>query len=145
MPCRYPDGFPEDASPGRTRPAFQDPLLTAHVIPPDADLDFQDAQIGRAVRAFLASGAAEGLLDTSIEVGAPAERCVAALEALLAARDVAERGLSEMRERLDLAMHNTEGGVWDWDLLRRSLVIDSAWRSLRARSSPTPSLPPTIG
>ena len=98
------------------------------MIPPDADLEFQDAQIGRAVRAFLASGAAEGLQDAPVEAGAPAERYVAALEALLAARDVAERGLSEMRERLDLAMHNTEGGVWDWDLARNSLVIDSAWR-----------------
>ena len=98
------------------------------MIPPDADLEFQDAQIGRAVRAFLASGAAEGLQDAPVEAGAPAERYVAALEALLAARAVAERGLSEMRERLDLAMHNTEGGVWDWDLARNSLVIDSAWR-----------------
>jgi hypothetical protein len=54
-------------------------LLTAHVIPPDADLDSQDAQIGRAVRAFLASG--EGrVLDTS--VGEAAEQCVAALGVL---------------------------------------------------------------
>ncbi len=98
------------------------------MIPPDADLDFQDAQIGRAVRAFLAAGAAERLLGASIPSGAPAERYVAALEALMVARNVAERGLSEMRERLDLAMHNTEGGVWDWDLARNSLVIDSAWR-----------------
>ena len=98
------------------------------MIPPDADLDSQDAQIGRAVRAFLASGEAEGVLDTPLGEVVTAEQCVAALGVLLGARDAAERGLHEMRERLDLAMHNTEGGVWDWDLARNSIVIDSAWR-----------------
>lgn len=98
------------------------------MIPLDADLDSQDAQIGRAVRAFLASGEVEGLLGTPSGDAVTAEQFVAALGALLAARDAAERGLHEMRERLDLAMHNIEGGVWDWDLARNSIVIDSAWR-----------------
>ena len=86
------------------RPAYHDPLLAAQVIPSDAELDIQDAQIGRALRAFLARGVEEGWLEAPFDAaGTSAEQCVSALGALLGARDAAERGLREMRERLDLA------------------------------------------
>ena len=97
--------------------------------PSDADLDIQDAQIGRALRAFLDRGVAEGWLEGSFDAArASAEQCMAALGTLLAAREAAERGLREMCERLDMAMHNIEGGVWDWDIIHQSLAIDSDWR-----------------
>ena len=66
--------------------------------------------------------------DAAHELRTPLAALQAQLQVALRARDAAERGLHEMRERLDLAMHNTEGGVWDWDLARNSIVIDSAWR-----------------
>ena len=111
------------------RPAYHDPLLAAQVIPSDAELDIQDAQIGRALRAFLARGVEEGWLEAPFDAaGTSAEQCVAALGALLGARNAAERGLREMRERLDLAMYNIEGGVWDWDIIHQSLAIDNDWR-----------------
>jgi len=70
-------------------------LLAAQVIPSDAELDIQDAQIGRALRAFLARGVEEGWLEAPFDAaGASAEQCVAALGALLGARDAAERGLA---------------------------------------------------
>jgi hypothetical protein len=35
---------------------------------------------------------------------------------MAAARDQAERVAVEARRRLELALQNTEGGLWDWDL-----------------------------
>ena len=88
-----------------------------------------DAEIGRALRALLVQEAAGGRLDLGCDVAvAPGEQIVEALSALLAARSRAEDDLRETRERLRLAMQNTEGGLWDWDLVSGEIVMDDNWR-----------------
>ena len=59
--------------------------------------------------------------------GEPAE-VIAFLVDQLAERDTTERTLRETRERLELALQNTEGGLWDWDLAGGGIVIDDYWR-----------------
>lgn len=59
--------------------------------------------------------------------GEPAE-LIAFIGGQLAALEQSERTLRETRERLELALQNTEGGVWDWDLAGGGIVIDEYWR-----------------
>ncbi|THF62525.1 response regulator [Pseudothauera rhizosphaerae] len=51
-------------------------------------------------------------------------------EALAAERDRALAELAEARERLDLAMHHTGSGLWDWELASNALHLDAHWRAL---------------
>lgn len=73
------------------------------------------AEHGRCPSAF-ADGAA-----------GPAE-LIAFVAGQLAEREKTERTLRETRERLELALQNTEGGLWDWDLVGGGIVIDDYWR-----------------
>ena len=104
------------------RPAYHDPLLAAQVIPSDAELDIQDAQIGRALRAFLARGVEEGWLEAPFDAaGTSAEQCVSALGALLGARDAAERGLRVLE---NLVLDDVPEG--DYELIALPLKLISA-------------------
>lgn len=44
--------------------------------------------------------------------------------------DEAECNVRAFSERLDLAMQNTEGGLWDWDLASGAIVLDDNWREI---------------
>ncbi|HOB44819.1 MAG TPA: response regulator, partial [Zoogloea sp.] len=95
----------------------------------EVDPAASDAEIGRALRVFLAESVATGRLDVPFDiVSASSEQLIALVGEILVAREKAERRGREARERLDLAMQNTEGGLWDWDLVSGALVMDDNWR-----------------
>ncbi len=105
--------------------------LIAHVIRSDADPDAPDAEIGRALRAFLAASVADGRLGVPFDLSrASSADILGLLEGLLSGRERAERNVRDTRERLDLAMQNTEGGLWDWDLAHGEIVMDDYWRQM---------------
>ncbi|WP_088179389.1 response regulator [Zoogloea sp. LCSB751] len=52
------------------------------------------------------------------------------LQGLLLSRDAAEREARDLQERLNLAMQNTEGGLWDWDLVSGAVVMDARWQEM---------------
>ena len=95
----------------------------------EVDPAASDAEIGRALRTFLAESVANGRLGIPLDVGsASSGQIIDLVGEILADRDRAERKLRETRERLELAMHNTDGGLWDWDLSRGEIVMDDNWR-----------------
>ena len=95
----------------------------------EVDPAASDAEIGRALRVFLAESVATGRLDAPFDIAsASSEQLIALVGEILVAREKAERRGREARERLDLAMQNTEGGLWDWDLVSGALVMDDNWR-----------------
>ena len=95
----------------------------------EVDPAASDAEIGRALRTFLAASVANGRLGMPLDVeGASSGQIVDLVGKILAGREKAERKLKETRERLELAMHSTEGGLWDWDLSRGEIVMDDNWR-----------------
>ena len=55
------------------------------------------------------------------------EQMLDILRGVIAARDEAECNVRAFSERLDLAMQNTEGGLWDWDLVTGRIVTDGHW------------------
>ena len=52
------------------------------------------------------------------------------LQALAAENERLESELAEARARLDLALHNTASGLWDWDLLAGRVQVDKQWQAL---------------
>jgi protein-histidine pros-kinase len=119
-------------SAGLARLAYFDAAkLNAHVIRSDADSDVSDAEIGRALRGFLTASIADGRLQVPFDVvhASPAD-ILGLIEGLVTDREKAERNVRETRERLDLAMQNTEGGLWDWDLAHGQIVMDDYWRQM---------------
>ncbi|MBS0346479.1 MAG: response regulator [Proteobacteria bacterium] len=50
------------------------------------------------------------------------------LRQLLQSQDEAARELLDLRERLSLALQNTEAGLWDWDLASATVVMDAHWQ-----------------
>ncbi len=107
------------------------------MIRPESDPAVSDAELGRALRAFLSAKAAGGALDLPFDPsGASVGQLLAVMDDIVAARERAERKVCESRERLDLAMQNTDGGLWDWDLLRGKIELDDNWRVLLGYTEP---------
>ncbi len=119
-------------SAGLARLSFFDAArLTAHVIRSDADSDASDIEIGRALRGFLTASFADGRLQRPFDAAhASSADILGLIEGLVSDREKAERNVRETRERLDLAMQNTEGGLWDWDLAHGQIVMDDYWRQM---------------
>ncbi|MDD3353885.1 PAS domain-containing hybrid sensor histidine kinase/response regulator [Zoogloea sp.] len=90
-----------------------------------------DAELGRALRALLAARAAEGLPGVPVAPSlASVADWLAVVERLIGERDAALRAVKEERDRLELVMHSTTGGIWDWDLRGGKLVTDLYWRQI---------------
>jgi hypothetical protein len=88
------------------------------VIRPELEPLASDADLGRALRAYLTEQTASGVLAASGGdlSSAPVSDLIDFVRGMAAARDQAERVAVEARRRLELALQNTEGGLWDWDL-----------------------------
>jgi protein-histidine pros-kinase len=90
-----------------------------------------DAELGQALRAFVAAGVAAGAIGPVGDARhASAGKILEALKEALLSREVAEREAHDARERLGLAMRNTEAGLWDWDLLGGTLIMDAHWQEM---------------
>ena len=102
-------------SAGLIRLFFDDSLSPVDdVTRSEVDSAASDAEIGRALRTFLAASVANGRLGTPFDVdGASGAQIADLFGEVLAGREKAEGKLRETRERLELAMHNTDGGLWD--------------------------------
>lgn len=102
-------------SAGLIRLFFDDSLSPVDdVTRSEVDSAASDAEIGRALRTFLAESVANGRLGTPFDVdGASGAQIADLFGEVLAGREKAEGKLREIRERLELAMHNTDGGLWD--------------------------------
>jgi len=88
-----------------------------------------DADLGRALRDFLLELVAEGGLAGSRDVAnASTVELMALVRGLVSARERAERAAAEAGKRLELALQNTDGGLWDWDLVGGGIVLDDSWR-----------------
>ena len=72
-----------------------------------------------------------GCIETPVSPGdaSPAELLDATC-ALVAAQQRIEQQYRETRERLDLAMQNTDAGLWDWDLAKGTIVLGEHWRQI---------------
>ncbi|WP_374266551.1 response regulator [Zoogloea sp.] len=112
---------------------------------PEVDPAPSDAELGRALRAFLADSVAGGRLEIDRAVSAlSVPESIDVLRDVLDARDEALRNFKASSERLDLAMQNTEGGLWDWDLVTGRIVTDGHWRELLDRCEPDADWRPLI-
>jgi len=99
------------------------------VIRPELEPLASDADLGRALRAYLTEQTASGVLAASGGdlSSAPVSDLIDFVRGMAAARDQAERMAVEARRRLELALQNTEGGLWDWDLAGGGIVLDQHW------------------
>jgi protein-histidine pros-kinase len=101
------------------------------VTSPEADSAASDDTLGRALRDFVAQRIASGSLSATCDPAtASPEQMLDILRGVIAARDEAECNVRAFSERLDLAMQNTEGGLWDWDLASGVIVLDDNWREI---------------
>ncbi len=99
------------------------------MIPSELEPGTSDTDLGRALRAYLIEQAASGLLAASRDEVACASvtELMGLVRGMDSARDRAERMAAETRRRLELALQNTEGGLWDWDLAGGGIVLDEQW------------------
>ena len=99
------------------------------MIRPELEPLASDADLGRALRAYLTEQTASGVLAASGGdlSSASVSDLMDLVRGMAAARDQAERMAVESRRRLELALQNTEGGLWDWDLAGGGIVLDQHW------------------
>lgn len=96
---------------------------------PELESIAADADLGRALRDFLREqSATDGLVEGQGAVHASTVELMAVVRGLVAARERAERTAVETGKRLELALQNTDGGLWDWDLVGGGIVFDDSWR-----------------
>lgn len=104
-------------------------FLAAHVNRPELEPMTSDADLGRALRGYLLEQMAAGGLVESPDVShASTAELMELVRGLVTARERAERAAAETGKRLELALQNTEGGLWDWDLAGGGIVLDDYWR-----------------
>jgi len=120
---------------------IDDPDLLAEVTSPEADPAQSDALLGRALRNFITQRVAVGQLSAACDPAtASPEQLLDIVRGVIAARDEAECNVRASSERLDLAMQNTEGGLWDWDLASGAIVLDDNWREILGYNGPADSV-----
>lgn len=88
-----------------------------------------DADLGRALRAYLLEQTASGWLAASRDdvFRASPAALMDLVRGIVTERGRVERVAAEARRRLELALQNTEGGLWDWDLAGGGIVLDEHW------------------
>ncbi|HMW53324.1 MAG TPA: response regulator [Rhodocyclaceae bacterium] len=96
-------------------------------LPPPASSD----ELVLALRVLLQDLASRGCITmpSAASEANPAE-LVDGVRALIAAKQRIEHQYHETRERLDLAMQNTDAGLWDWDLAHDTIVLGEHWRQI---------------